>query len=175
MHGGLDTSYAQGDGWQAVRLPYAGEASMLVIVPDSGGFAGVEEQFGTELLAQVTNSLRPADVILDMPKWESASTIDLKPPLLAAGITDLFDSGKADLSGIAASGGLFVQTAVHQANITVDEQGTEAAAATALGLAGSAAAQTVTLSIDRPFLYLIRDDVTGEILFVGRVLDPTAG
>jgi serpin B len=175
MHGQLETSYVDGDGWQAVRLPYAGDASMLLIVPGAGEFAAVEGQFSTQMLAEVEAGARSADVNIDMPKWESASSIDLKPPLQAAGITDLFESGKADLTGMAANGGLFVAAAVHQANITVDEQGTEAAAATALAVAGSAPAQIVTLSVDRPFLYLIRDDVTGEILFSGRVLDPTAG
>jgi serpin B len=111
-----------------------------------------------------------------MPKWESESAIDLKPALRAAGIKDLFESGAADLTGIAANGGLFVSSVLHQANITVDEQGTEAAAATAeMMAAGAPPIKQVTLSIDRPFLYLITDDLTGEILFVGRVVDPTAG
>lgn len=173
MHGRLMTDYAAGDGWQAVRLRYAGDASMLLIAPDAGQFSDVETAFDGELLSQVEDELASADVVLDMPKWESASAIDLEPPLQALGITDLF--GPADLTGVSAAGGLAVSNAVHQANITVDEQGTEAAAATALAIAGSAPAKTVTLSIDRPFLYLITDDVTGEILFVGRVVDPTAG
>jgi serpin B len=173
MHGRLMTDYAAGDGWQAVRLRYAGDASMTVIVPDAGQFAAVEGKFDDGLLAAVEDELASADVVLDMPKWDSASAIDLKPPLQALGITDLF--GAADLTGISAAGGLAVSDAVHQANITVDEQGTEAAAATALAIGGSAPAKTVKLSVDRPFIYLISDDVTGEILFVGRVVDPTAG
>lgn len=175
MHRGLMTDYGSGVGWQAVRLHYAGNVSMLMIVPDSGAFATVEAEFDNDLLSQVDGGLAQAEVTLDLPKWESASAIDLKPPLEAAGITDLFNPEAADLSGIAANSRLYVKTAVHQANITVDEQGTEAAAATALAIAGSAVSKQVKLSIDRPFFYLITDDVTGEILFVGRVLDPTAG
>ncbi len=175
MHGGLMTDYGAGDGWQAVRLRYAGNASMLLIVPDSGAFATVEAEFDNDLLSQVDDGLGQAEVTLDLPKWEATSAIDLKPPLEATGMTDLFKPDSADLSGIATNSRLYVKTAVHQANITVDEQGTEAAAATALGMAGSALSKQVRLSIDRPFLYLITDDITGEILFVGRVLDPTAG
>lgn len=176
MHGQLMTSYAAGDGWQAVRLPYAGNASMMLIVPDAGQFATVEGSFDGSLLADALDRLGPAEVTLDMPKWESSTAIDLVPTLKAAGVTDLFDPNSADLSGIAAVPGLHVAAALHQANITVDEEGTEAAAATAVVVGpGSAPVDRVTLSIDRPFLYLITDDVTGEILFVGRVLDPTAG
>jgi serpin B len=175
MHLGLMTDYGAGDRWQAVRLHYAGNVSMLMIVPDSGAFATVEAEFDNDLLSQVDGGLAQAEVTLDLPKWESASAIDLKPPLEAAGIRDLFKPDAADLSGISKAGGLSVSSVLHQANITVDEQGTEAAAATAEMVVGAAPAQRVTLSIDRPFLYLITDDVTGEILFVGRVLDPTAG
>jgi serpin B len=173
MHQGLMTGYARGEGWQAVRLTYAGNASMLVILPDSGQFEAVEQNLG-DVLASVQPG--PAQVKLALPKWESKSAIDLKPPLQAAGITDLFDANLANLNGIANNGGLFVQTAVHQANISVDEEGTEAAAATALGIAGTAApTDVVTMTVDRPFIYLISDDLTGELLFIGRVLDPTAG
>jgi serine protease inhibitor len=173
MRAGLMTGYAAGAGWQAVRLPYAGDASMLVILPDSGQFETVEAD-----LRDVLSAVQPtsAEVQLSLPKWESKSAIDLKPPLQAAGITDLFEAGLANLNGVANGSGLFVQTAIHQANISVDEEGTEAAAATALGIAGSAApSKVVVMTVDRPFIYLISDDVTGEVLFVGRVLDPTAG
>jgi serpin B len=175
MHLGLMTDYGAGEGWQAVRLHYAGNASMLLIVPDAGAFATVEDGLDNDLLAQVEDSLRLTEVTLDMPKWESESAIDLKPPLEAAGIRDLFNPGSADLSGISKTGGLSVSSVLHQANINVDEQGTEAAAATAVVMPGAAQVDHVTLSIDRPFLYLITDDVTGEILFIGRVVDPTAG
>jgi len=173
MHQGLMTGYGRGEGWQAVRLPYAGSASMLVILPDTGQFETVEQNLG-DVLSTVEPA--PAQVKLALPKWESKSAIDLKPPLKAAGITDLFNPDLADLNGIADGQGLFVQTAIHQANISVDEEGTEAAAATALGIAGSAApTDVVTMTVDRPFIYLINDDLTSELLFVGRVLDPTAG
>jgi serpin B len=146
---------------------------MLVILPDTGQFQTVEQKLN-DVLPAIQPA--PAEVKLALPKWESKSAIYLKPPLQAAGIADLFDPDLANLNGIANGRGLFVQTAIHQANISVDEEGTEAAAATALGIAGSAApTNVVSLTVDRPFIYLINDDVTGELLFVGRVLDPTAG
>lgn len=96
---------------------------------------------------------------------------------MSVGVVDLFDQNAADLSGISTAAQLFVTDVVHQANITVDESGTEAAAATAV--VGSFICMCpppeVTLTIDRPFIYLISDDATGEILFIGRVLDPSAG
>ncbi|HUG47651.1 MAG TPA: serpin family protein [Candidatus Limnocylindria bacterium] len=176
MQGGLRTGYGSGDGWQAVSLPYAGQASMLVIVPDMGGFAGVEARLDYELLDSVRASLGDTIVNLELPRWESSSTIDLQPLLVELGVTTLFVPGEADLSGIAPPDDLHVTDALHQANITVDEEGTEAAAATAIvGGVTSAPPREVSLKVDRPFIYLIQDDLTGEILFMGRVLDPSAG
>ena len=92
---------------------------------------------------------------------------------------DAFNPERADFSGITASGRLFIAKVIHQANIDVDEKGTEAAAATAVigdttgGCGPAAPLKTRTLRMDKPFMYLIRDTRTGAILFMGRVLDPT--
>jgi serpin B len=175
MHGQMRTAYARGEGWQAVQLPYAGGASMIVIVPDDGRFAHIESGFDPAFLDIVRRGLGEALVDLRLPRWESSSTLDLVATLEALGVTDLFVPFVADLSGIAPVEDLYVSAALHQANVTVDEEGTEAAAATAIigGVTG-APELSVTLIVDRPFLYLIQDDLTGEPLFVGRVLDPSA-
>lgn len=176
MSGRPETRYAAGDGWQAVSLPYVGGASMLVIVPDGGRFADIEAGFDPDFLANLQGGLAEQTVILDLPRWESASAIDLIPALKALGIDDLFVDDVADLSGIAGTDDLYVTGVVHQANVTVDEEGTEAAAATAVVVGRtSAGPPPINLTVDRPFIYLIRDDITGEILFLGRVLDPSAG
>lgn len=98
-------------------------------------------------------------------------SIDLVPPLQALGVRNLFD-GSSDLSGISTAGQLYISQVVHQANISVDEQGTEAAAATAGVAELTSRGAAATLTVDRPFIYLIRDQNTNEILFMGRVMDP---
>lgn len=168
MHQSMKWQYASGEGWAAVELPYVGNASMLVIVPDEGRFAEIEASLDDERLQEITDGLSEHMVDLRLPRWESESDLDLIPALQSLGVELLF--GAADLTGIADTG-LFVSFVRHAANITVDEMGTEAAAATAVGLAESAA-PPATLTVDRPFMYLIRDRANGEILFLGRLLEP---
>ncbi|OGN80734.1 MAG: hypothetical protein A2X23_01690 [Chloroflexi bacterium GWC2_73_18] len=176
MHGVVSADFADGDGWQAVRLPYVG-ASMLIVVPDRGRFDDIERDLGVAFLRDVQERLEWTSVQLALPRWESATVVELPPTLRALGISDLFDPDAADLTGIAP-GGLFVSDAIQQANVTVDEAGTEAAAATAVSggvTGGGGPDRQASLTVDRPFLYLIADDSTGEILFMGRVLEPPAG
>ena len=173
MHASGTYDYAAGDGWAAINLDYWG-ASMLLIVPDAGRFAQVERSIDPTFLANLDSSLSGYGVTLSLPKWSTDDTIDLTPPLQALGISDLFDPNSADLSGIETAEQLFVSDAAHQANISVDEHGTEAAAATALvATALSGPLRSATLTVDRPFIYLIRDQNTNEILFMGRVTDPS--
>jgi serpin B len=110
------------------------------------------------------------------PRWSSTTDVKLKDPLMKLGVRDLFDPEKADLRGIADAG-LFISFVIHQANIDVDEAGTEAAAATAVGgdTTGGGPDGEVTVTVDRPFIFLIRDSASGEILFAGRVVDPSKG
>ncbi|QGG95940.1 serpin family protein [Actinomarinicola tropica] len=180
--------YGEGDGWGAVRLPYAGEASMVLLVPDHGRFDDVVSGLDAATLLEVTRRPEPtgspaamSDHIVDlqMPRFEVASEIDLVPALERLGIVDLFrppmgDDG-ADLTGITAARELFVSGAFHQANVTVDEEGTEASAATAMIISVTSAPPPATLHLDRPFVFVIQDDATGSILFIGEVTDPTAG
>jgi serpin B len=172
MHGDMRLDYAAGDGWQAVELPYVGGASMLVLVPDEGRFAEVEKELHERLLDEINRELTEHQVDLRVPRWESESDLDLIPPLEALGVKDLFDRSRADLSGIAGNRDLYVTGVFHDANITVDETGTEAAAATAVVVGEVSAPPPAALTVDRPFIYLIRDDANGEILFMGRLLEP---
>jgi serpin B len=171
MHGLKEkTSYSSGAGWQAVDLPYIGDASMTVIVPDAGQFQSFERSLDPTLLAHIVGSMSESDVTLALPKLQLKDKIDLVPELKALGMTDAFEN--ADFSGITGKPDLLISQVVHQATVTVDETGTEAAAATGIAFAQSAA-RPVNLSVDRPYLFLIRDHVTGSVLFVGRVTDPT--
>jgi serpin B len=175
MHGSIDGTYVRAKDWQAVEIPYIG-ASMTVILPDAGKFAAVERGLDGGILDTLTAHPRFTRVHLALPRWSSSTAAELNPALERLGVRDLFDAGKADLTGIADAG-LFVSFVVHQANIDVDEAGTEAAAATAVGgdTSGGGPEGEVTVTVDRPFIFLIRDGLSGEILFAGRVLDPTAG
>jgi serpin B len=158
----------RGNNFVAARLPYEGAASMLLIVPDAGQFTSVEQALGVSLIGRILAGLRPgADVSL--PKFNFNAQVDLVNAFRELGAGDL-----SNFTGISPDGQLHVAHIVHDAAITVDERGTKAAAATAViaGDLGIPGAGTLTVRADRPFIYLVRDDATGAILFVGRTLDP---
>jgi serpin B len=174
MHGSIDGNYIRGEDWQAVEVPYLG-ATMTVILPDAGRFATVEKRLDSGILAELAAHPRFNTIRLALPRWSSSTSADLNAILVRLGIRDLFDPEKADLRGIADAG-LYISFVIHQANIDVDEAGTEAAAATAVGgdTSGGGPDGEVTVTVDRPFIFLIRDAASGEILFAGRVVDPAS-
>lgn len=164
----------RGDGWRAVRLPYLGGLSMLVVVPDD--LAAFSSELNAEALAAVNEgTARQALLDLTMPSFEFRTTGSLRPALESLGMRSAFTAG-ADLRGISAGPPLNVSDVVQEAWIQVDEHGTEAAAATAaMVVATSAIVRTQDpepFAVDRPFLFVIADDATGAVLFIGRVLDP---
>jgi serpin B len=166
--------YAKGDGWQAIELAYEGEtAAMDILVPDEGRFEEIESGLDYEAASAILSSLQPTSVTLALPKFTFESEFGMDDQLKALGMTDAFDPDRADFSGMTDRKDLFISAVLHKAFIAVDEKGTEAAAATAV-IVGvtSAPVFDVTLIIDRPFIFLIRDIPTGQILFVGRVLNP---
>jgi serpin B len=172
MHlAGPKMDFASGHGWAAIRLRYWG-ASMFVIVPDEGTFATIESGLDAPFLTALKTDMSERQTTLSLPRWDTDFGLDLIGVLADLGIVDLFDMNKADLSGVADIERLYISHVVHQANVTVDETGTEAAAATAAVGVREKGAPPVTLTVDRPFIYLIQDDATGEILFLGRVLEP---
>lgn len=168
--------YAKGTGYQAVELPYVdGSLSMLVIVPDSGDFADFQSTFNADTLATIVSDLKTAQVKLGFPRFEYRTQASLKDALKEMGMPIAFEGGLADFSAMSPDGkDLFIQDVIHEAFIAVDEDGTEAAAATAVVVGRtSAPVDVVELTVDRPFLYAIRDNDTGAILFLGRVTDPS--
>jgi serpin B len=168
---------AEGEGYQAVELPYQGEElAMLIILPDRGHFNAIEDTLDAGQLERIMNDLSHCDVILSMPRFEFESDINLADALTAMGMPAAF-SDEADFSGMAdltIDPYIFIETVAHQALIRVDEEGTEAAAFTFVGFgAGSAGPpQIVEIRVDHPFIFVIYDSATNTILFVGRVLDP---
>jgi len=163
-----------GPGWTAAALPYVGgAATMIVVVPDAGTFDAFEAALTAGSLKAVLDGQSAAQVGgLTLPRFKAAAQLDLVETLQALGMKEAFSSGAADLSGIDGTHRLFVKHIVHQATVAVDEQGTEAAAATAVVIDRKSAA-LVSLAVDRPFLFLIRHDPTDAVLFQGRVVDPT--
>ncbi len=165
--------YAAGDNYQAVEIPYDGrELSMVVLLPKSGQFTSFESTLSGQTVQAVIKSLKSQSVNLTMPKFKFDSQFGLKPTLGAMGMPVAFTED-ADFSGMNGKRDLMITDVVHKAFVAVDEDGTEAAAATAVivGLT-SAPAQPVAFTMDRPFIFLIRDIQTGAVLFVGRVMNP---
>lgn len=175
MHQSSSLRYATGDGWQAVELPYAGrELAMLVIVPDEGSFAGIESDILNGLLDRVASGLSSEQVVLALPRFEIRTQASLVPKLQAIGLTEATGTS-ADFSGMTGGKDLFISDVVHEAWISADEAGTEAAAATAVMMSLTALPiSEIDLTVDRPFLFVLHDVETGSILFMGRVLDPSS-
>jgi serpin B len=167
--------FAEGAGYQAIELPYVGrQVSMIILLPDQGQFLAFEETLDAERLDAILSGLEHENVSLVMPKFEYEASLGLGDTLVAMGMPAAFDAGQADFSGMTGSRSLAIGAVVHQAFVSVDEEGTEAAAATAVVMIESARPEpAVEVTVDRPFIFLIRDVPTGTILFVGRVLDPT--
>jgi serpin B len=164
--------YAAGTGWQAVEIPYIGESlAMTVVVPDD--LATFEQALTADGFAAITGTLAETQVSLTFPKFSIETKAELADVLAALGMPSAFDD-RADFSGITTAEQLVISDVIHQANIDVDEKGTEAAAATAVVMRATAMpAEPVSLRVDRPFLFALRDVPTGAILFLGRVADPS--
>jgi len=165
--------YAEGDGYQVVELPYDGrELSMLVLLPQTNRFELFEESLNAQRVDDIVKNLNTREVVLTMPKFEFESSFGLKKTLTAMGMPVAFSAG-ADFSGMTGNPDLFIGEVLHKAFVSVDEVGTEAAAATAVIMELTAMpGEPVEVTIDRPFIFLIRDIESATILFIGRVVNP---
>lgn len=165
--------YAEGDGYQAVELPYDGrELSMVILLPEDGRFDSFEASLSSGLVNDIIPEIGRAKVELSMPKFSFDSSFGLKEALNALGMEDAFVPGAADFSGMNGKEDLYIQDVVHKAYVSVDEAGTEAAAATGVIVGVTSMPEITLMEIDSPFIFLIRDIETGTVLFVGRVMDP---
>jgi serpin B len=173
MHQTESFGYAEGDGYQAVELKYDGEElSMVILLPGAGQFASFETSLDAERLADIIDNLEPKHVELTLPKWEYESSFRLKETLKAMGMPIAF-TASADFSGMTGKPVLYIDEVLHKAFVSVDEAGTEAAAASAVIMKLTAMpTDTAVVKADRPFIFLIRDIKTGTILFLGRVVNP---
>ena len=166
--------YMAGDGFQAVELPYVGDrVAMLVIVPDEGTFARFEAGLSAEQIVSIRDALEQRSVNLTFPKFTFETSFSLADTLRQMGMADAFAPGLADFSGMDGKGELYISDVFHKAFVAVDEKGTEAAAASAV-VAGitSVIMPDIQLVVDRPFIFLILDQQSGSILFMGRFVQP---
>jgi len=177
MHQTERFSYGKGDGVQLAELPYDRNAlSMVVLLPDKGdGLAELEQQITAEKVAAWRGKMKRRQVQLSMPRFKMTREFSLKDVLSSLGMVDAFTSA-ADFSGMDGSKKLSIQHVIHKAFVDVNEEGTEAAAATAVAVGVTSAIiepePPVVLKIDHPFLFAICERQTGSVLFIGRVVDP---
>jgi serpin B len=168
--------YLDGGTFQMAELPYTGkELSMLVLLPKKAdGLADLEKDLSADRVAGWHGKLHPTWLTLSLPKFKVAGTYDLKTILLGLGLDLAFDPDRADFSGMNSKKELSIQAALHKAYIEVNEEGTLAAGATAVSKPGNPdRPDSVRFRADHPFLFMIRDNQSGSVLFLGRVIDPT--
>lgn len=162
---------------QILELPYEGEdLSMIILLPtEKDGLAALENSLCMEKLDGWLEPLWPQKVMVYIPKFKLNSGFSLAKMFSAMGMPDAFQEGVADFSGMDGTRELHISAVIHKAFVEVHEEGTEAAAATAVVMKGRGIsfAPTLTFRADHPFLFLIRDNRSGSLLFLGRVIDPT--
>ncbi|MDH3209715.1 MAG: serpin family protein [Burkholderiaceae bacterium] len=177
-------NYLDGGTFQALELPYkGGELSMVVLLPNaSDGMPNLEQSLSPAKLQQWLNQLtQPSEVTVTLPKFKIEATFQLSDSLQALGMKQPFDPELADFSGIAPreqmqhEGNLYLDNVIHKAFVDVNEQGSEAAAATSVAIAKSISldALPIIFRADHPFVFLIRDNRSGAILVMGRLTDPS--
>ena len=174
MHMYEGATYVATETYQVAKLSYQQpNFDMMVILPDQGQFEAVEAMLSNEFFETLRTQLFMAyNLEVAFPRFKYDTSLDLADTLQAMGMPAAF-SADADFSGIANEQ-LFVNSVIHQAYIGVDEKGTEAAAATVIGMGGGGPPNLpITFNADRPFIYIIYEYNTGAILFIGRVVDPS--
>jgi serpin B len=168
--------YSQNGQFQAIELPYRGEkVSMLILLPrEIDGLGKLEAGLSAGFLRGVVDGMQHGWAEVAIPKFKFATEIGLAQKLKNMGMSAAFEPGRADFSGIDGQPDLFLSNVQHKAFISVDEQGTEAAAATGLVMSPTAVMLPgMTFTADHPFLFVIRDRSSGALLFLGRVEDPS--
>ncbi len=169
--------YAKRDQWQILELPYCDKAlSLIILLPESvDGIAELEDALTAETLMAWTAKLKSRDVKVFLPRFKMDHQIELSDTLSSMGMADAFDEDKADFSGIdGRAPWLYISAVLHKAFVDVNEEGTEAAAATAVVMKKRGIRRTPLpiFRADHPFIFLIRENSTQSILFLGRVTNP---
>jgi serpin B len=168
--------YNETEGLEMLELPYfARKMSLIIFLPkEVDGLSKLDQSLNATRVNQLLTQMQSREVNVFLPKFKLTSQFSLADTLRAMGVTDAF-SPQANFSGISSLPSLYIDAVLHKAYVNVDEEGTEAAAATAVAFASAIEPPRpppVIFRVDHPFLFLIRDNQTGSILFIGRVMDP---
>ncbi|MFH1313725.1 MAG: serpin family protein [Candidatus Eisenbacteria bacterium] len=164
-------NYNEMESLKALELPYADSSfSMIVLLPkERDGLAELERSLTPMVFERWLGLMRARTVIAELPGFTIRSDFQLDEVLMAMGMTDAFYPGLADFSGMTGGRELFIGAVIHDASLEVNEKGSEAAAGTAVEVKK----KYPVVRMDRPFMFVIRDNDSGSILFMGRVADPT--
>ena len=178
MSGTRPAGFIAEEGVSVLRLPYKGEEiSFVAILPaEADGLAALEESLSVSQLDAWMNQMGEdeGDVVIKLPKFSMRSRIQLNDLLVDLGMPSAFDPALADLSGMTQEAALYIDKVLHEAHIDLDEEGTTAVAFTMVVTTETSFIQVEREFIaDHPFLFIIRDDITGAILFMGRMADPS--
>ncbi len=167
--------YGETDSMQIIELPYHGEkVSMLVLLPKNIDDAvAVEKSLTVENLAALKQSLKNQTVTVQFPKFKLETEYSLSKSLSEMGMPTAFDPDRADLSGITTAENLYISAALHKAFVEVNEEGTEAAAATGVIIGTESFHEIPVFKADHPFVFVIQDSETGNILFLGKLTNPS--
>ncbi len=175
MHASFMTSALVSDKINAVNLPYEGGNYAMAVIMPLADFTGFESQLTADGLGRILADLSDSTALVDlsMPIFKTESSFALGEKLAALGMTNAFDGAKADFSGMTGKPDLVISSVLHQATIEVNEEGTEAAAATAIAMSlTSMPAENYKITLDKPFIYVIYEVSTNTIVFMGRVVNP---
>ena len=165
-------NYTETDDLQVLKLNYQGnDLSMVIILPKENNITIAESAMNAENLSAWNNNFNEMEITVEIPKFKFETKYDLNSLLMAMGIIDAF-TGAADFSGMDGTHDLFISRALHQAFVEVNEEGTEAAAATAIIM--ELKAIPLSFRADHPFIFLIQHEETGAVLFMGRAMNPAS-
>jgi serpin B len=180
MHTRHHFRYAASDGLQVLELPYGDRSlSLIVLLPEKkDGLAKLEERLTFANWQQWTQNLSSQDVIVFLPRFKTTTQFEMNPLLQSLGITSAFNPQMADFSGMTGGRDFYVSAVLHKAYVDVNEEGTEAAAATGIIMRATAVRmprpeEPPVFRADHPFVFAIRDNRNGAVLFIGRLADPT--
>ncbi len=180
MHTRHHFRYAASDGLQVLELPYGDRSlSLIVLLPETkDGLAKLEERLTFANWQRWTQNLASREVIVFLPRFKTTTQIAMSPLLQSLGITSAFSPQMADFSGMTGSRDFYISAVLHKAYVDVNEEGTEAAAATGIIMRATAVRvprpeQPPVFRADHPFVFAIRDNRNGAVLFIGRLADPT--
>lgn len=177
MHKSDKLNYSKEEGFGVVEIPYKNNSlSMLIFLPDEkDGIKDLDKNVTYEMLEKAIDNMNKAQVNLSLPRFKTTSFFSLKSILIKMGMPSAFSDTLADFSGMEPEKKLKIQDVIHKAFVEINEEGTEAAAATGVVVGIKAVAppgEIIDFIVDHPFIFIIRDNKTGSILFMGRVMNP---